>query len=323
MFDFTQVAHVVHGDSVAGSQRLLGAGTLQVVRDLLTYGPCDADPERHVQLRLAHWQAPSDRASEFSLAATVSAWPAEQPIVVWATRAWSDQLFFWWTLDALARAHVQPSRVWWAEPVTYHPLAATGAAPPAELARALAQARPITPELVDAARELWLRFASPSPLSFDELRRAGSTAVPELASIAEPHGWWFPQFTNGVLRLSEMDELLLHTFDSEWRGPETLLHGARADDITHGLFNVYGDTIVIARLMEWTARGVLEHLRRNGAGWGEHAFRLTEAGSRLRDEGMQSVAAAPPIYIGGCRTHDPERPFVCVVDSSGWRLALL
>src|SRR5262249_42572620 len=37
-------------------------------------GPCDPDPARHVQLRLAHWEVPPDRAGEFSLSATVSNW---------------------------------------------------------------------------------------------------------------------------------------------------------------------------------------------------------------------------------------------------------
>jgi Domain of unknown function (DUF1835) len=325
MLDFDGAAHIAHGDSVAGALCQLGAetSTLQVVRDLLTYGPCDTDPARHMELRLAHWQVLPDRAGEFSLSATLSSWPSTQPIVVWAAQhAWSDQLFLWWTLDALARAHVEPSRVYWAAPVTHHRLAATGAAPSSELARALAQARPIAPELVDASRELWRCFASPSPLPFDELRRAGLSAVSDLASIAEPHGWWFPRLIDGRLRLSEMDELLLYVFDNDWRGPTALLRGMRAADITDRLFNVYGDMIVIARLTEWVGRGVLEYQRRGGVGWGEHAFRLTDVGRRLRDEGMQSVAEAPAIYTGGCRTHDPAWPFVRVVDSGGWRLAL-
>jgi hypothetical protein len=253
MLDFEGAAHVAHGDSIEGALRQLGAETraLHVVRDLLTYGPCDPDPAHHVQLRLAHWGVPPDRTGEFSLSATVSGWPSSQPIVVWAApRAWSDQLFLWWTLDALAREHVDLSRVYRAAPVTYHPLAATGAAPRLELARALAQAQPIAPELVDASRELWRSFASPSPLPFDELRRAGRSAIPGLASIAEPHGWWFPRLIDGRLRLSEMDELLLYAFDDEWRGPSALLRGTRADDITDRLINVYGDWIIVARLME-------------------------------------------------------------------------
>jgi len=253
----------------------------------------------------------------------VSSWPSTQPIVVWAApRAWSDQLFLWWTLDALAREHVDLSRVYRAAPVTYHPLAATGGAPRPELARALAQAQPIAPELVDASRELWRSFVSPSPLPFDELRRADPSSIPDLASIAEPHGWWFPRLIDGRLRLSEMDELLLYAFDGEWRGPSALLRGTRTDDITDRLINVYGDWIIVARLMEWVGRGVLEYQRRDGAGWGQHAFRITDVGCRLRDECMQSVADAPAIYTGGCRTHDPARPFVRVVESGGWRLAL-
>jgi hypothetical protein len=64
------------------------------------------------------------------------------------------------------------------------------------------------------------------------------------------------------------------------------------------LINVYGDWIIIARLMEWVGRGVLEYERRDGAGWGQHAFRITNVGRRLRDERMQSVAEAPAIYTG-------------------------
>jgi hypothetical protein len=311
---FTDAAHLTHGDCAGGSVRAAGATTIRVTKDLLTYGPCAADPAQHVALRLAHWGLSDDKAADFALAPTVTSWPTTQPIVLWATRAWSDQLWLWHTLDQLARADIDRARLFWAAPQLPHLLISVGGARPAQLTDALAHAQPISPALVDEARALWQKFAAPSPLAFDETRRAGSTTLPDLPAIAEPHGDWFPRRLDGTLRLSELDELLLSDLDDEWGKPR--VSGAAFDRLLYP----YGDTLILTRLHQWAAHGAVEHAPREGEGWAAHAFRLTLLGRRLRDEGLTTVADAPAIYVGGCRIHDAAQPFVRVTDAGGWLL---
>src|SRR4051794_4157086 len=161
--------HLVHGDGAGVTVAKTGAprDAIHVTKDLLTVGPCDADPVRHRALRSAYWD--------------VRPWPAEPElpstpqIVVWAAPAWSDQLYLWWTFDALERAGIDAARLRWAQPRSARNLhISVGGMTEAEAHQALERAASVSAEQLAAGAALWRKYAADSPLPFDEARRAGS-----------------------------------------------------------------------------------------------------------------------------------------------------
>jgi hypothetical protein len=117
----TEAGHLTRGTGVAGSLHRLGAHLVHAAPDLLTRGPCDVNPDHHDAQRIRYWNLSPEEANELDPTATVAAWPAHLPIVLWATRTWPDQLFLWWTLDRLAAAGVATDRLWWAAPALAWP----------------------------------------------------------------------------------------------------------------------------------------------------------------------------------------------------------
>ncbi len=294
--------HLAHGESAANHIQAV-TGSARCTRDLLTRGPCDADPTRHQALRAAYWGVTD---WDTGLGPELAALPPAQPIVIWATSAWSDQLWLWWTLDVVSRHDIARERLWWAQPRTDHPLASAGAAPPDELRVAVTRAQPISDAQLAGGASLWLKYADPSPLAFDQARRTGSPAFPDLSQIAEPHGYWFPRLVDGALRLSELDESLLSSLRGDWRLPRKLMGDDR-------LMFPFGDSMLMRRLEEWVRQGAVE---RQDPG----AYRLSQTGARLLAAGLPDVAEAPSLHIGGCRVNDPTAPWVRVIDRNCWRL---
>ncbi len=282
--------HLTHGDAAAEAIRRLGAKAILVRRDLLTVGPCDADPERHRALRIGHWKIAEDAEGFLGareLAAAVAGLPAAQPIVLWASSAWSDQLSLWWALDALA--HADLARLWLAEPLTDAPLSSAGGASAEQLQSALATARPISPALAQQGAGLWRKFAAPSPLAFDEARRAGAAELPRLAKSADPHGDYFPARDGGRLRLAALDERLLSQMSDEWQSAAQLVKQAWRD--LERVILPHGDRFVLARLDAWADHGGVERRKeRDGDRWSSIDFRLAEPARRLLTDGPDEVS---------------------------------
>jgi hypothetical protein len=134
-----------------------------------------------------------------------------------------DLVWLWWALDGLRRIGAGGPRFWLARPVSEDPGLTVGHFTPAEARSALAAAHPITSDEWREGAQLWIQFASPSPLGFDQARRSGSAAFPELSRSAAPHGAWFPRLEHGRLLLSELDEVLLRCVDESWRTVQEVL----------------------------------------------------------------------------------------------------
>ena len=85
---------------------------------MLSVGPCDVDPKRHLALRIAHWELEGDEAKQFGDSYELDAVVlSADPIVLWTSENWPETLGFWWTLDTLARLKpaplpLEPARVW-------------------------------------------------------------------------------------------------------------------------------------------------------------------------------------------------------------------
>ncbi|MDB4966692.1 MAG: hypothetical protein JWN44_2381 [Myxococcales bacterium] len=321
--ELTSALHFVHGDGAADTVRRAGAppAAVHVRKDLLTVGPSDDDPARHRALRAAYWEMAREPAAALDHPSGVAA-ASTAPVALWATPAWSDQLWLWWTLDALGRAGVDAGRLWLAEPRSLeHPLASVGGVSVKAAAAAFDCAAPVTDAQLCEGAALWLKYAASSPLGFDEARRAGSVNYPELPTSAEVHGDWFPRRVDGRLRLAELDALVLSTLAEEWRTPAELLTADGGSEISERLFMPFGDRFFLRRLREWAERGMARSEPRPGSTPFESiAYRIEPAGRQLVDDGLDSVADAPPLYVGGCLVNDPRSPWVRVSDGDGWRL---
>jgi hypothetical protein len=250
----------------------------------------------------------------------------DDPVVLWGARAYSDVVWLWWALDGLGRIGAERSRLLLARPQIEDPRMPMGCSTPDETRIALAEAHPITQDEWREAGQLWIDFASPSPLAFDEASRAGSRAFPELTTSAEPHGAWFPRLVGGRLRLSELDELLLGCTDDAWHSDQELLD-ALSDDHRAKLLSPCDHYFHVERLRAWATHGVLERevavakddlekLR------GQDRFRATARTRALVDNGLDGIGDAPVMYVGGCRVNDPASPWVRIESDSDWRLAL-
>jgi hypothetical protein len=287
----------------------------------LTIGPCDVDPERHVELRRA-WDAEA-LSETFGLDDLRAAVAGELPVVIWATRAYDELVWLWWILDGLARLHRPP---FVARPVLADPLETVAGATPEEGRAALRVARALRDDEIREGCELWRLYASPEPLAFDEARRRGSQAFPELSESAELLDTWFPRLDDGRLRLSEHDERLLRSLTDEWLMPLDLSKLITKTRGWERLLWPFGGFVLIWRLRQWAAHGAVSREIRdpnNDNPLERDAFRLTDRARALLVNGIEGVGDAPPICVGGCRLNDPAAPWVLVAEDSGWRIIRL
>lgn len=293
-----EAVHLAHGDEAAARLADAGAHRVLVRRDLLSVGPCDVDPARHRAARQAWWgplpadfptQPPgvdSDEALGAALAAHAGA-----PVVVWATRAFSDLTFLWALVDALAR--LGTPRPWIVRPAHADATLPMGAVDAVALRRAFADVAPLDEAVARSCVDFWYAYAADDPTRFDELRRRGAAVVPELGRILHGHSAWFPRRDDdGRVRLADADAAIF-----DW---------AADGDLGHARFvmNWIGDRSLWDRVRGWRERGLF--------GGDDGAPTLTDAGRALRDGGADSVTAMPPWWIGGCRVNDPASPWVRV-----------
>ena len=213
-------------------------------------------------------------------------------------------------------------RFFFARPQPEDPLTEVGGSTPDEARIALASARAVSDDEWREGADLWMKFASPSPLAFDEARRRGSSLFPELTMSAELHGAWFPRLEDRRLQLSQLDELLLGAFDDSWRTTFELLPTLPPDRLARlvGPFDAFFSDY---RLRAWATQGVLEREALTDQNpFAQDRFRATDRTRALLDHGLDGVGDAPQLYVGGCVVHDAASPWVRIEDDSGWRLAL-
>ena len=303
----------------AGAQRTRIHGT----NDRLTSGPCDVDPVRHEELRrawdsgqcLPGWRYP------LGLEGLRAAISGGEPVVLWGTRAYSDLAWLWWALDGLGRVGGEGPRFFLARPHPDDPRATVGGSTRDDARIALAAASSITNDEWPAGAELWIKYASSSPLAFDEARRSGSSVFPELTGSTELHGAWFPRLTEGRLRLSELDAILLGGVGESWLTTSALLETLPPDRLAR-LAGPFDGLFPVDRLRAWSAHGALECESVDDENpWSRYRFRATHKTRVLVDEGLDGVGGSPALQIGGCVVNNPASPWVRIEDGSGWRIA--
>jgi Domain of unknown function (DUF1835) len=326
----TEAIHLVSSDSAAGHVKQVTKsfgvpGHTRILSDQLTIGPCDVDPERHVEMRRT-WNAEvgDEFLKTFGLDDLRVAAAGDLPVIIWATRAYADLVWLWWILDGLGRLGplTQPTRL--VRPEADDPLSTVGGMTLEAGRVALATARAVSDDELREATELSRLYASPEPLAFDEARRRGSSVFPELSESAELHGVWFPRIEGGHLRMAEHDERLLGGLTEQWLMPPDINKRITETRGWQRLLWTFGSYFVpIWRLRAWAAHGAIARELRapsHDNRLEQEVFRLTAKTRALLADGLESVGDAPPIYVGGCRLNDPVAPWVRIADESGWRI---
>lgn len=186
-----EAVHLAHGDHAAQALIALGARNVLVRRDLLTVGPCHADPAEHRRLRREFWGGEAsgalpgvDRDEDLKRHLTGA------PVVVWASGAWSDLTYLWALVDALVRIGVE--RPWLVRPSADDPTVTTGGIPHDRLRAAFEKRDLLRDDIGRSCLQFWNAYTDPSPLGFDELRRRTVALAPAQEKIFAGHLWWFP-----------------------------------------------------------------------------------------------------------------------------------
>jgi hypothetical protein len=173
--------HVVLGDSAAG---LFHGCKGIVLHDNLVWGPSDADPARHAELRRAFWRdwilevyqgmppryrrqclasLGEDVFGAQELADALASYPSDRPVLLWTAALWLERLTFWWVLDAICKTGLDRRRFWVAQPQLTHwgqtSLACFGKQ---QLKEAFAARQPLRDGLLRSGAALWRKYAAPS-----------------------------------------------------------------------------------------------------------------------------------------------------------------
>jgi hypothetical protein len=316
---------------------LLKLGATNVVRasDILIIGPCRRDVLEHARVRKAWWPLPipPQEPEEWDRLYSVDIrW--EQPVVVWVSGSPADRVNLWRTCSRLRDLGISHRDVFILElertprrNPDHDPFGCTDCVADHRdevlLAR-LAEARPWPRARYDRAVSLWDRFVDEDLSRFARSCVRGLTGFPELARVWLLVSSFFPRKTSeGTVRLSRFDELLLHRLSAEWETPVTVY--ARGPEPWEQLICCTGDLFIPERLEHWANHGTDPAVERAaGPKPGTHmlsfVYRLAERGMRLRTRGLEHLADAPPLPIAGTKAYAPGAPWVVLDDGQLARL---
>ena len=349
-----EAVHVVPNVSAAGALARCGACDFVVIQDRFCPGPCDVDPELHLQKRQEYrvawaqgysgpgaagltpfwtWMA-GNLFGACGFNAKLSEYPPEKPIVLWTAPCWTDRLVYWWVLDALQRSPQEWKRFWVAEPPQprgeacyfYHTQSQLGCTPLKEHQETFTALHRLVASEVEAGAALWRQFASTSALDFDRARRRRSRFFPDLRADAEVYGNLFPQAASRAsvkLRLSAADQELLDRLrTNQWLCPSEIERAGARPSIS--CFSATGAYSRVQRLREWARHCPDDPAVIEGPGpdssheFNAVAYRLTQHGLRLRKHGLESAEEAPPMFVGGCLLYAGDPLWVRRQKGDGW-----
>ena len=326
----TEPIHIVLGYSGAG---MLRGRNVIVLTDNLACGPSNPDPVRHGEMRQAYWQIRGYQNLETAiftaprLAAAIAAYSETCPVVLWTAALWRESLSFWWTLDAIERTGLRRDRFLVAQPQSSSArVLSLGCFPRECWEDAFANRRLLRHQVLRSGAALWRKYAASSPRGFDRVRRGGLSAFPDLGSIGESHGWFFPQATSrtGRVRLSRLDQDLFdHLSTGHWVSPHAFLQDY---PFAEAFLSLLGDESLPHRLHDWATHRAEQRpslvVRSFGGrnNWTNVGYRLTPHGERVREEGLEVVDEGPPMFIGGCRVYTGMNPWVRHNRRGAWHI---
>jgi hypothetical protein len=250
------------------------------------------------------------------------AFPSGLPVVVWSGENWSDRLFLWWALDALARTGLADPPLWLASPICvpgWDFLESMGCYNPEQMKVMFGHAQGLGPGLVEAALGRWRRFCEKTPRGLAALR----TSRRPWLNVSTDYFRFFPRAIGKTLTLSEFDAAVLSAFSpTSWRPPLELFTSERLRE--HRFLLNHGDLLPLLRLEAWTTSSPLPVLRRRPTGedrgYRRDEYQLTGHGVRVLNEGLGSIGWGPPLAMGGHAAYDAEQPWVVRKTRGDWKL---
>lgn len=349
--EFDEVVHVAPA-TISEELVELGAENVIAFPDLLTHGPVSVDPKRHRKARLKYWRgifgavvADGDDASVAAAMARIedgylsteqlgsaAAHSADgERIVIWTTPSFEDRLFLWFAFEALTAKGVPESQIATAEPRIELPAVADEPArfaslrslDVAEIARGFDDL--FYPQLVyvEAGANLWETFSSNSPRQVAISIPHTTKFFPEFDVFAEDYGRLFPMVRGespSRVELSELDADLLGRLDEaeERRAAEIF------DATLLERYAYLDEVVLLARLQAWAGHDADERYVEGTSDAGvddlfeQHAYRLTERGRELLEEGFEPGRKLPLFFVGDSRLYAGKKPWVRVIINENW-----
>jgi hypothetical protein len=187
----------------------------------------------------------------------------------------------------------------------------------------LDKARPWSWERHDHAVRLWDSYVDADPLPFVESCFLGVEGFPELAPLWALLSCFFPRRTaEGDLRLSRFDELILTVLSSEWQTPLAVaVNKSHMGMDLWQFLSCTGDIFLENRLERWAdhdSSAAVESApgpKPLGHRMLSRVYRLTERGMRLREKGLDRLADAPGLPMGGIEAYSTSAPWVLREDA--------
>ncbi|WP_437278121.1 DUF1835 domain-containing protein [Sorangium sp. So ce375] len=333
------------------ADRLVQLGATNVVRasDCLIIGPSRRDATEHIRLREAWCSLSEDHSDrdEFGkkwdrLYSPDVRW--KPPVVLWVSVSLHERVNLWRACSWLKHIGVARGDVIVAELELVYGTRTSPPAPPAArrfncsasvadhldkvLLGRLGEARPWPGERYDRAVRLWERYVDEDPLPFVESCVAGVEGFPELAPLWGLLSSFFPRkTTEGTLRLSRLDELVLTILSAEEYQTDVAVfcHKSQSGVELRELLSCTGDLFLEDRLAQWARHASSAFVERapdprpDGA-MKSFVYRLTGRGVQLRDKGLDQLTEAPSLPIAGTEAYSASAPWVLLEDG---RLARL
>ncbi len=308
-----------------------GVENLVDVRDDVLSGKCHVDPIEHARLRRAHWGI-TPNAIQLS--------PSTE-LTIWTTRKWSS-LVKVWQISHQATGLLERLRVHFlGSPSGPYPIVTRdlqhfeipnpNAESPVSSLRNIeathSKGRGIGKTRIAQWANLWKAFCSGEPTDFFQACQKPMRDFPELSAIGLLQASVFPRIVAGHLLLSRFDELLLRAIADDFRTPATVFVEGWQSELQPWLAT-FSDAHLAKRLASWASFRNGEFVERRQEHSDErrvmtsHAYRLRRDSSGLLRSA--EIGSAPRLDFGGAVAYDPEKPYVCEVDSKGnLRLRLL
>jgi hypothetical protein len=317
--------HVVFTSSMA--DRLVKIGAENVVRasDRLVIGPCRRDAKEHSRARQAWWRSSKKWDRLYSPDVR---W--KTPVVLWVSASIVERVNLWRTCSWLRHRGIATRDVFIIEleptplrrspeepPPPFDGISSVAHHPDDVLLERLRAARPWPRARYDRAVRLWDQYVDSDPSRFVRSCTRGVQGFPELAPLWTFLSAFFPRRTGGgALRLGRFDELLLTVLSDKWMTPvDVYVHKSQAGEELQQWFLATGDLFTDYRLAQWAQHGSAAVERAPGPKPPGHpmlssVYRLTDAGRKLREEGLRQLSDAPPMPIAGIEAYAPSSPWV-------------
>jgi hypothetical protein len=279
--------------------------------DSLLTGPSSLDVERHIGLRAAYWKRALPPVKEIRkiLARAASTW-------VWLQFGPAGEL-------SLCRA------------LYLVQLFAPGAADcyavqRIPLSRPRERVQRIPRRTRRHASDVWRAFTSASPAAFQVACATGFALAPGLPRLSRARAALFPRQDAGRLRLSLLDEGLLHAVDARGGGASTPLQTyvrLRAMTTLSDVLESVGDLTVAGRIEELCShrKPLLAGTRVSPAApmLSLTDMHLTDAGAAALRDGLVRLEDAPTLSSGGATAYSTSDPWVVVGGRRGYRFRRL